>query len=67
MEVDLEADRLGIFGEDILDSESLSGTGRHKHNCVISVLHDRIVHWAVTWEWELDQPISKSLINARLQ
>ena len=67
MKVDLESDRLGIVGEDIFDNQCLARAGGHEQNCVICVLYNRVVHLAVIWERELDQTISESLIDSRLQ
>ena len=67
MKVDLESYLLGIVGEDIFGNQSLARAGRHKQNCVVSVLHNRVIHLAIARKWKLDQPILLCIIDGRLE
>jgi len=53
VEVDLQANGLGIVGQNVLNDCSLSRAGRHEQDHVVGVLDDRIIHISVGGEGQV--------------
>ena len=67
MEIDFKADGLCIFGKDVFNDQGLLRAGRHKQDCVINVLDNRVIHLSCGWKRKLYSALSIRFINGCLK